>query len=726
MEHIDIPIHSLKADEFGIEKYVYALRDFIRGSGTPMTIALQGEWGSGKSSFMQVLESILCDPALPASERYESIWLNTWDLFLENDYESAVKRLVLSLLNQLEGHFEKLRIDKKKERRKEVLRDYLRAFSSNALDMVNLGGEFSGKVMDAVFVRSGATELRQVKGRFESYITEEVRQKDNGVTDKAFLIFVDDLDRLEPKLALTLLEALKNLFDIKNCIFILAIDYEVVAIGVEQKYGVISTKNRDMTRDYFDKLIQVPYMIPMSQYNISGMVMDRLRDFSFFSQPDDYDLYKGMSVEIVTLATRKNPRAIKRLLNMLQLATAIEERSGGPAGDGQTGKEPTGAFRTMELLLMALQLSFPEVYSLLASNTNLEDWKRRVYVSGNKEITDMDRERYRLDAEWKEIIFLASAENESAKRRYPRVAQLLELYEELTRQCEQDGQDVRKALGIVNVVSVKDTHGPEVLYDGEEYNRSSQTQFRQGEHLLSKLKPGGFSSVLDVGCGNGKTTIELWKKNMDMTIDAFDLSEAQIAVARENWERESKELKGSGHQGGIKFFAQDAMELTKRECYDLVFSNATLHWIRDQEGIYRKMLEALVPGGTLAVHQGGEGTYKELHAIARQAGENIGVGDKLKDWLFPARYPSAEDMRELLKQVGYTGIDVESVMSDESGNPNLVENFATASLIYYRDAGLTDGEFEKLKEEYLRLCGGKSRITAHRLYILAKRPLKTE
>ena len=721
MEHIDIPIQSLKADEFGIEKHVNALRDFIRGSGTPMTIALQGEWGSGKSSFMRILESMLCDPALPSSERYESIWLNTWDLFLENDYEAAVKRLVLSLLNQLEGHFEKLSNDKKKEKRREMLRDYLRAFSSSALGMANLNGEFSDKVMDAVFVKSGDTQLRHVKDRFESYITEEVRQKDNGITDKAFLIFVDDLDRLEPRLALTLLEALKNLFDIKNCIFILAIDYEVVAIGVEQKYGVISTKNRDMTKDYFDKLIQVPYMIPMAQYNIRGMVMNRLRDFNFFSRQYEYVRYEDMSVDIVTLATRKNPRAIKRLLNMLQLATAIEGKSSDPAEGGHTG-----AFRTMELLLMALQLSFPEIYSLLAGNTDLESWKRRVYVSGNREITEMDRERYRLDAEWKEIIFLASAENEAARRRYPRVAQLLELYEELTRQCERDGENVRRALGIVNVVSVNDTPDQEVLYDGEEYNRSSQTQFRQGEYLLSKLEPSGFSRVLDVGCGNGKTTIELWKRNMDMAIDAFDLSEAQIAVAKENWDLLEKELKGSDHQGWIRFYPRNAMDLAEQKRYDLVFSNATLHWLRDQKGIYRKMLEALVPGGTLAVHQGGEGTYKELHAIARQAGENIGVGDKLKGWSFPAQYPSAEKMKELLKQVGYTGIDVESVVSDESGNPNLVENFATASLIYYRDAGLTDGEFEKLKEEYLRLCGKKPRITAHRLYILAKRPRKAE
>lgn len=719
MEQRDIPIRSLQEDEFGIEKYVNALRDFIRGSGTPLTIALQGEWGSGKSSFMKILESMLCDPALPTAERYESIWLNTWDLFLENDYEVAVKRLVVSLLGQLESHFEKLSKDKAAERRKELVKDYLRSFSDTALGIFNLDNDFTEKVMDGVFSKDKAPEIRTVKGKLERYLSEEVERKDNGITDKAFLIFVDDLDRLEPKLAVTLLEALKNLFDIKKCIFILAIDYDVVATGVEQKYGMKSLKNRDIAKDYFDKMIQVPYMIPMAQYDITRMVMNRLRAFEFFSRQSEYIKYEDMVVEIVTLATRKNPRAIKRLLNMLQLATAIAERNTAPGG-----KNHTGAFRTMELLFMALQLSFPEAYAKLAENTDLESWAQTLGVSKSREITEADRQRYQLDRSWKEAIFLATGENEAARYSYYRLIQLLEIYDELTRQCEKDGESISEALGIVDVVNIKGRSGQEILYDGAEYNRFSQTQFKQGEYLLSKLKLSGYTNVLDVGCGNGKTTIELWKKNMDMCVDAFDISKDQIKVAQKNLEAVQKELKGSDHLGSIIFFTEDAMALQEQSCYDLVFSNATLHWIQDQEGIYRKMFEALIPGGKLAVHQGGEGTYKELHSIARQAGENTGVGEKLKDWRFPAQYPTEEEMRALLERIGYVNIDVDGEVSDEGENPSLVEDFATASLIFYKDAGLTDAEFKKLRAEYLRLAKKNSTVTSHRLYILAEKPEK--
>lgn len=65
MEYRDIPVETLEQDEFGIERYVRALCDFIKSCDTPVTIALQGEWGSGKSSFMKILENCLCSETLP-------------------------------------------------------------------------------------------------------------------------------------------------------------------------------------------------------------------------------------------------------------------------------------------------------------------------------------------------------------------------------------------------------------------------------------------------------------------------------------------------------------------------------------------------------------------------------------------------------------------------------------------------------------------------------------
>ena len=60
---------------------------------------------------------------------------------------------------------------------------------------------------------------------------------------KKIIIYVDDLDRIEPKNAVALLELLKNIFSVPNCVFILAIDYQVVVKGLEHKFGKQTAEN---------------------------------------------------------------------------------------------------------------------------------------------------------------------------------------------------------------------------------------------------------------------------------------------------------------------------------------------------------------------------------------------------------------------------------------------------------------------------------------------------
>ena len=71
---IDQPAEA-GADKLGMNAYADALAEFISGAQSPLTIALQGEWGSGKTSLMNALKSRLVD----ANEApYLGVWINTW------------------------------------------------------------------------------------------------------------------------------------------------------------------------------------------------------------------------------------------------------------------------------------------------------------------------------------------------------------------------------------------------------------------------------------------------------------------------------------------------------------------------------------------------------------------------------------------------------------------------------------------------------------------------
>mgnify|MGYP003307909627 CR=1 FL=1 len=141
MERRDIPIVNFDEDEFGAQDHVNALCKFIKQGDTPITIALQGEWGSGKSSFMKMMESCLCNEELPDAERYDSIWVNTWELFLETDHDVAVKKLLLSLVMQLEEHFEKKKKGARADKRREIMKEYLKNIIKKCLEVMLIGGQ---------------------------------------------------------------------------------------------------------------------------------------------------------------------------------------------------------------------------------------------------------------------------------------------------------------------------------------------------------------------------------------------------------------------------------------------------------------------------------------------------------------------------------------------------------------------------------------------------------
>lgn len=57
-------------------------------------------------------------------------------------------------------------------------------------------------------------------------------------------------------------------FDVRHCVFVLAIDYDVVVKGLEKKFGQKTEGNDREFRSFFDKLIQVPFSMPLSAYEI--------------------------------------------------------------------------------------------------------------------------------------------------------------------------------------------------------------------------------------------------------------------------------------------------------------------------------------------------------------------------------------------------------------------------------------------------------------------------
>jgi trans-aconitate 2-methyltransferase len=146
-----------------------------------------------------------------------------------------------------------------------------------------------------------------------------------------------------------------------------------------------------------------------------------------------------------------------------------------------------------------------------------------------------------------------------------------------------------------------------VKWDAEDYGRSSSAQQVWARELIAKLRLQGSESVLDIGCGDGKVTAEIAALVPNGRVVGVDSSPDMVRFAADSF--------GSESAPNVLFLFRDARELDFAEEFDVVFSNATLHWVIDHEPVLRGICRALRPGGRVLLQMGGRGNAAEILAL---------------------------------------------------------------------------------------------------------------
>ena len=342
--YTDRPILNLNEDLLGVKKYIDGLIDYITICSTPMTIAIQGDWGTGKTSIMNMIKDGIEDKCLYA-------WFNTWEFSQFNMSDELVISLLKSMVDSLNIKEENNNLNKSLK----ILANSLKSGTLMAIDMAAGGrvADTAEKVIDG-FTNKDQTDyfnsIKVLKEQFQNHINYALEKSGK---DRV-IMFVDDLDRLNPEKAVELLEVLKNFLDCENCVFILAIDYKVVYKGIKLKYNNVLDENKG--KAFFEKIIQLPFKVPVVEYNLYNYVKHSLQEIGYSD-----DINVNLCVELISNSIGKNPRAIKRLLNSALLLKKIQ-------GDKLFTKEN-------ELILfgiLCLQLSYEEVYNFFV--TNLRDF----------------------------------------------------------------------------------------------------------------------------------------------------------------------------------------------------------------------------------------------------------------------------------------------------------------------------------------------------------------
>ncbi|GEM_PF-6949799 len=417
-------------DQLGIEPYADGLHKFVRDCQTPMTVGLQGEWGSGKTSLMKLVRSKLDAGSVI------TFWFETWQYGAVGVSDTLGMLLLRDLTDKLLGALEgDPAIYKFRDKMGAAFQAAIPALAGMATSMAtrsDRAGEAASAAAGALVSPSGGRGRSDMRACFQELVTKALDTKTGDA--RRLVVFIDDLDRVPPALAVRLLEVLKNFMDVKDCVFVVACDYEVVREGVGQVMqlgaDMPEERRKEKVDAFFHKLFQVQFLMPVGAYKIDLLLREYVGRWLWLGNEVDAKSSKEREAwaasvipafletgttkghttlradgwfqqlrEVVQAVVGTNPRSFKRFLNLVELTSCVDAsfqagedkvgalahwRIGTTATDVATLRWCTALFP-----IVALQQRWPRVAAtLLAGATNRT---RPSSSLGDADFTDFER-----------------------------------------------------------------------------------------------------------------------------------------------------------------------------------------------------------------------------------------------------------------------------------------------------------------------------------------------
>ena len=183
-------------------------------------------------------------------------------------------------------------------------------------------------------------------------------------------------------------------------------------------------------------------------------------------------------------------------------------------------------------------------------------------------------------------------------------------------------------------------------FDGKKYEKASTHQKEWGTKLISELGLNGNERILDLGCGDGTLTAQLADLLPEGEVVGIDASQGMIDVAVQRG------------QPNLRFRRLDIDNLDYENQFDVVFSNATLHWIKDHQQLLRNVHRSLRSGGHLRFNFAGDGNCSSLFKVVREAIEQQDFISYFSSFEWPWYMPTIEEYTLLAESTGLNDVQV--------------------------------------------------------------------
>jgi len=232
-------------------------------------------------------------------------------------------------------------------------------------------------------------------------------------------------------------------------------------------------------------------------------------------------------------------------------------------------------------------------------------------------------------------------------------------------------------------------------WDPKDYSRHSSVQESWARELISKLRLKGSERVLDIGCGDGKVTAQIADCLPRGSVLGIDSSPDMIGFAGNSF---------TDKAANLDFQCIDVCSMDFTDEFDVVFSNAALHWVPDHAPVLRRIVRSLKSSGKILLQMAGKGNAS---AILDTMDRLIGQGRwsaYFHEFSFPYAFYSDEDYYSLVEAAGLVPVRVELIpkIMTHNGREGLTGWIRTTWLPYIEriPVDLRDNFIEALTDDF--------------------------
>jgi hypothetical protein len=428
---------AFEADTFDFRYKLGPLYDILRSpeTKTPMAVLISGDWGTGKTSAMSWIEGLLqkWNKTGPKNRiKVRPVWFYPWKYDNKEDVRRGLIAEVIIKSIDVENISTRTVISAAKKFGMFLGKSFIHALAS-----IKLKGQVSadagtakaeaGAEVDLASIKEILSEYQQAAhpekaflNEFETTLRDWVQDTIGKDGKERMVIFIDDLDRCMPEIALQVLEALKLYLNIPNLIFVLGVDRDVVEKLVVEHYrklGLIRAEEKDKGKPpteeektksekertrrqqdeekaklYLSKMFQVEIELSTKEEQITKFFDESLARIPLWKKklsPDHQMLFRGLVLNL----SKRNPREVKRILN-----SAFMSGAGAEMIKVNKGEQPPGFEQGLQDFFIRRILRKPQ-YERIAAMIDTDEgrkflriWSqvaRKVCAKNNKQLDDV-------------------------------------------------------------------------------------------------------------------------------------------------------------------------------------------------------------------------------------------------------------------------------------------------------------------------------------------------